>query len=481
MKFYKDKEFVRHITRLAVPIALQNLLTSVVNIVDQVMVGALPAEIANYAMSAVLLVNQIVFIFQIVIFAICNTNNVFISQYWGKNDRDAIPPAVGFGLCLSIVIALLTTLVCMLFPHFVVGLFAPKAEILRYAEEFLRVVALSFLPSTISIVLTFALRGLKQMKLALISNGAAIVVNCFLNFSLMFGKFGFPEMGLVGAAWGTAFSRIVEMVIVLVGLLIAKYPITARLPKMVTWSKDYLKKFSKMFLPILSNEVFWVLGASIYLAVFAQLPDSENVLAAVNVTQSVDKLVGVAMIGLGSATSVVIGNILGMNDVEKAKAYAKMSVQYSLVVGILIAAIMFALSFCVQFFFVNLNAESLAYARNLMMIFAVAAIVRTLTFNLMIGVLRAGGDTTFCFITETCTVWLIAVPICCLTGLLFQWRVEIIYSLIYVEEALKSLILYLRQRSGKWIRVLVGKDTPAVEQASAQGIEAEPEQESDPS
>ena len=456
MKFYKDREFVKHITRLALPIALQNLLTSIVNIVDQVMVGALPADIATYAMSAVLLVNQIVFIFQIIIFAICNTNNVFLSQYWGKNDRDSIPPAVGFGLSLSVLIAIVTTLACTLFPQFVVGLFAPKAEILRYAEEFLRVVALSFLPSTLSIVLTFALRGLKKMKLALIANGAAIVVNCFLNFSLMFGKLGFPQLGLVGAAWGTVFSRIVEMTIVIAGLLIAKYPITARLSKMFAWTKDYLRQFTKMFLPILSNELFWVLGSSVYLAVFAQLPDSENVLSAVNVTQSLDKLVGVAMIGLGSATSVVIGNILGTNDVEKAKAYAKMSVQYSLFVGLLVAGIMFALSFFVQYFFVNLNAESLNYARNLILIFAVAAVIRTLNFNL-IGVLRAGGDTTFCFLTETCTIWLIAVPVCCLTGLVFQWRVEIIYSLIYLEEALKALLLSLRQRSGKWIRVLVGK------------------------
>ena len=465
MDFLKDKVFLKSVLLLSIPIALQNLVTSVLNIFDQMMVGWLPPDIADNSLSAVYLANQVVFIFEILIFAACNTVNIFIAQYTNNGMGDQIPRRVGFVLTVNLCVIFAVGLLCGLAPGAVIGLFNPDASYAELAENFLRVVSLSMLPMGLSITLSFSMRAIKRMKVALISNIIAVACNIGFNYWFMFGGGFVPAMGLMGAAWGTVISRTIELVLVLGGLFLFKYPIVARFREMFRFDRAFTKQYFKMFFPILCNEIFWVLSTSfVYPFVYAQLPDSAVVLSSVTMAQSVDKILSVAMIGVGSAVGIIMGNVIGDGDRAKVDDYARKSHRFAVFLGVLIALLTVGSAFVAPSFFVNNSIEARNQAQNLLLLYACTAVFRTVTFNLVIGVLRSGGDTTYCMVMETLAIWLISVPLVLVGGLVFEWNVYILYLLSMVSEVVKCVFFYLRMRSGKWIKFDMQPQPVAVEQ-----------------
>ncbi len=465
--FFRDKDFMKKVVVLAIPIALQNLITSILNIFDQMMVGWLPKEIADNCLSAVLLANQIVYIFQIILFASCNTVNIFVAQYTNNGRQKDIPRRIGFLLVFNLSIAVVVTLVCMIFPNIVIGIFSPSESYRHLAEDFLRVVSWSFLPMCVSVTLGFSMRAIKKMKVVLTANVIAVALNIMFNYWFMFGGLGLEGYGLIGAAYGTILSRIIEMLIVLGGLIIFKSPIIASPRVMFKFGDGYFRRFIRMFIPILCNELFWVLSMTLYLTVYDKLPNSSTVLAAVNIANSVNNIISVAMIGVGSASGIIIGNILGDGDEKKARDYSKKSLQFSVFVGVMIGLIVVASAFVAPLMFKNVSVAAQQKARNLLFLYGLTSILRTLTFMLIIGILRSGGDTTFCMLVETGSIWLVSVPLVLLGGLVFGWNVYILYLLSNVSEAIKTVLCYVRAKGSRWIKMKTDKPVPTEEAGRA--------------
>lgn len=457
MNIFKDKEFLKKVIPLSLPIALQNLITSVLNIFDQMMVGWLPSEIADDCLSAVLLANQIVFIYQIILFASCNTVIIFIARYVSSGRMADVPKRVGFLLMINLSIAVIFTVMCAVFPQVCIGLFNPNDGYRKIAEEFLQKVAFSFIPQCISISFTFSMRAIKRMKVGLCANIIAVCLNILFNYWFMFGGLGVKPMGLSGAAYGTILSRSIEMLIVLGGVIIFKYPIVASPKKMFCFNDSFFKRFFPMFIPILCNEIFWVLSSSVYLFVYDKLPDSEVALAAVNIARCVDNIISVAMIGLGSAVGIVIGNFIGAGELETAKDYANKSIVFAFVLGIAIAALTASAAFFAPLCFIHVSENARKTATVLLLFYALTAVIRTLNFDYIIGILRAGGDTTYCMVCETLVVWAVSVPLVILGGLVFHLNLYVLYLLGNVCEVLKTIIFHRRAKSGKWIKTITKK------------------------
>lgn len=448
------KEFLKKVVPLSLPIALQNLIISVLNIFDQMMVGWLPGGIADDCLSAVLLANQIVFIFQEILFAACSTCVVFIAQYVSSGREDEIPKRVGFLLCFNVSIAVIVTILCAAFPEFCIGLFNPDEAYRQIAVEFLRRVSFSFIPMSVTLSFTFSMRAVKRMKVGLTANITAVLLNITFNYWFMFGGLGLSPMGIMGAAYGTILSRTIEMAITVIGMIVFRYPIIAHIKKMFAFGDGFFKRFIKMFVPILCNELFWVLSSTVYLYVYDKLPNSKVVLASVNIAKCVDNIVSVAMIGLGSAVGIVIGNKIGAGEFDTAKDYAKKSIIFSLVLGLIMGAVTAAAAFVAPMFFIRVSEEARITARYLLLLYAVSAILRTLVFDYVIGILRAGGDTTFCMIAETLAVWLVSVPLVLVGGLVFKWNIYILYILGCVCEVIKAVVFQIRIKKNKWIKAL---------------------------
>ncbi len=457
MKFWKDKVFLKKILLLSIPIALQNLITSILNIFDQLMVGSLPTN-ADNCLSAVLLANQVVFIFQIIIFSTANTANIFITQYSESGKKEKIYSCMGFLLIIVPILCIVFTLLCSIFPNYVIGLFNPSEGYAHLSSEFLQVVSFSFIPMGISVVFNFTMRGIKRMKVGLTANIVAVLCNIVLNYVFMFGAFGIPAYGLVGAAYGTIISRIIETIIMVGGVVLLRYPLLSSPKKMFYFERGFIKQYFKMFVPILCNEIFWVLSSTVYLYVYDKLPSSEVALAAMNIAQSVDKIVSVAMLGIGSAAGIIIGNTIGEGDIEKVNDYANKSWWFSIFTGILIGLMTAALSFIAPSFFGKASAEAQHTATILLLLFAITAILRNINFMEVIGILRSGGDTTFCMVSETLAIWLVSVPLVFYGGLAKQWNIYILYLLGNVCELIKCIVFTIRTRRGKWLKFITNRN-----------------------
>ena len=463
------KKFYKQVLILAVPIALQNLLTALLNIFDQMMVGWLPDGAADTGLSAVLLAKQIVFIYQIVIFAVCNTVNIFIAQYTENGKHDLIKNRAGFTFALITIVSLAFTFVCYFAAEGVIGLFNPSEAYRSQAVDFLRLVSISFVPMGLSVGIVFMLRALKRLGAALVVNVCACGLNFLLNYTFMFGLFGFEPIGLLGAAYGTIFSRTAECVAMIVVLFALKNPLVGKPKEMFRFDPTFAKQYFKMFFPILCNEIFWVLASTVYLFVYDKLDNSEVVLASVNIAQSLDKIVSVVMIGAGSAVGVVIGNVIGRGDKREVKAYANEATKFSVMTGAAVAVLTVGAAFVAPLVFVNASAATHSTARNLILLYAVTAIPRTVGFTQVIGILRSGGDTTFCMISETVTVWAISVPLAMLCGLVFKANVYVVYLASNVCEIIKNVVFGLRVRSGKWIKFGITDGDPALAAAEEGG------------
>lgn len=447
------REVYRRLLVLAIPIALQNFLSALLNIIDSTMVQSL----GEPQMGAVLLVNQFIFIYQVVIFAIAGASVVFISQFYGKGDTKRVSPVFFLACIMVVFVAVGFTLVSYFAPSWLLNVFfnPNSATVLSEGTRFLKAVSWSFLPFGIATLIGISLRGMQKVIMPLVVSASVIGINFFFNFTFMFGKFGFPNLGIEGAAVGTVIARAAEMLVLIAVVVIRKYPIFARPSVMCRITKDYIKKYIKLFLPACANEIFWVLGTSIYLMVFSQLSNSESILAAVNITQSIDKLLFVVLVGLGNAAGVVVGNEIGAGNDERAKIAGRYSVSFATFVGIAVGLLTMLMTLIVPFIYPNTSLESIKHAQYLMLIFGVFLVARARTFTLIVGVLRAGGDTIFCMLIESVTIWLVAVPIALLTGLVFHWPIEAIYACIYSEEIIKMVVVNMRFKRGKWMKNLV--------------------------
>lgn len=453
LNFLKDKSFTKQIIALSIPVAFQNLISAILNIFDQLMVGWLDPSIADYCLSAVLLANQIVFIFQIILFAVCNSTNIFLAQYTQNGKDSLIPQRVGVAFIVNMVLCLIMSGLCFFAPKFMVSLFNANVEYATYAQEFLKIVSISFIPMTVSITFGFVLRALKKLNVVLVGNLCGVVLNIILNYVLMFGKLGFEPMGLLGAAWGTVISRTVEAVIIVVGILICKYPVIASPKKMFYIDKEYNKQFFKVGFPILISEIMWVLSTSVYLYVYDKLPNSQVMLAGVNIAGSVERIITVAVIGIGVAAGVLISNVIGENNNEKLKTYANYCMQFAFSAGLVISVVTFACAFFAPSFFMNVSAEAANTGKILIIVYAATSILRTMSFMLVIGILRSGGDATYTMVSEAIITWAIGVPLVVVGGLVFKWNIYVLFTLTMFAELLKCVLYYFRVKSNKWVKL----------------------------
>ena len=452
-KFFNDKKYLKLLFLLAIPIALQNLLSALLNIVDGIMVSFLPYN--NEKMAAILICNQIIFIFSIIIFAIGSASSVFASQFYGKKDLTKVPKCTGISLTISSAATLIFVLATYFFAKPLISIFSNDSLVIEYGTKFMKLVCFSFIPFSISSIINITLRGIRKVYVGFYVLLLGIASNVFFNYVFMFGKLGFPNIDIAGAALGTVIARFVELVAIILICVFKKYPVIASPKNMFSFDRILFKNSLKVMLPAIANEIFWVLGNTCFIAIFGRMENGTAIQAAINITNNIDKLVYVFLIGVGVATSITVGNELGAMKMEQAKESGEKSIAFSFLIGILTGIIMAVLIFFIPKIYSHADITTINLAKKLMIIFSCSMIIRSLNFTLFIGILRGGGDTRYAFILETITIWCIAVPLCIVSALVFKLQPEIVYIFIFSEELIKLFIVFKRFKSGKWQRNLV--------------------------
>lgn len=445
----KDRPFLKMLWVLAIPIVVQNLISSSLNMVDTLMIGRLgEGEIA-----AVGLANQLFLLIITGLTGICAGAGVFISQYWGKKDIENIKRMLGLALIVGSLYALIITVFVQCFPSQSIGFFNKDPKILELGSIYLKIVSISYIFTAITFAYSFALRCIGRTKLPMIASGIAVVINIIFNGVFIFGIGDWiPAMGVSGAALATLLARIIETLVILVGVYKKKYELAAHLKELVPIPRDLMARAAKPMLAITGNEVCWGLGSIVYTKAYGHI--GYEAVTSVQIVNTITNFFLVVIFALASAVLTIVGNAIGEGDFSKAKLYAKRIIVLAIGIGIVICgAIILLAPFIVSCF--NVAPDVATVTINVLLINAVIIIPRVFTIVMIMGIFRGGGDTRYSLVLEACTMWLIGVPLSFIGAYLLGLKLEYVVAMIMMEELVKSIFCMIRFRSFKWIHNMV--------------------------
>lgn len=447
---FGDKNFYRTLARIAAPIALQQLVTSSVNLLDVLMVG----QMGEVSIAALGLSNQVFFLMTVILFGASSGMAIFTAQYWGKRDIVNIRKVLGIGILLAVSISFLFMLAVLIVPEKVLGYYTNDPEVLALGAEYLRIVGWCYIPTAISYTLISVLRSTENVKLPTAVSVFALSMNIFLNYTLIFGNFGMPALGVRGAAIGTTVSRILECLVMIYFAYRMKTPAAAKLRELFGFDWAFFKNTFKTSFPALLNEGVWAFGITTYNSIYAHI--GTEAIAAVNINSTIESMALVVFIGTAHASAIIIGNQIGAGNEAVAYDYGRRIIVLGISGAVLVGVLLIFLRGPILSFY-NITEESLFYANRLLLFFSLTLWVRVSNMTIFIGVLRSGGDTRFCLLTETMAVWLVGVPAALVGATVFNLPVYYVYLLAALEEVTKFFVIQGRFRSKKWINNLTEK------------------------
>lgn len=445
----QSKNFYRQMLAIAVPVALQSLLTSFLNTLDTIMISSL----GDASIAGVGLANQVFFIFTFICFGINTGSAVLFAQAWGKKDCEQVQRVNQISLLLGVGTGLVFTVVGVLFPYLIVRLFIQDEAVVLAGGDYLRVAALTYVITAISFSLGNALRSTGSPKTPLVATIISFVANGFFNYVFIFGKFGFPALGVVGAALGTLVARLLEVAVLV--LVIHKYtgPIKLPLRHWQTIPREFWDVYWQTTLPVIVNESFWALGQVFYSAAYAMVGTQAT--AAVQVAAAVQNIAFVVIRGLGSSCSIMLGNSIGQNKIDQAKQDAHRFVWLSIGIGLMIGIIESLTPHWTLLVFGDLSPTVFDLGKQLLQIMGIIFTFKALNSTIIVGILRGGGDTRYGMFLEMGCVWLVGVPLSLLAAGIWHMPVTMVLLLAGMEDITKVFIGLYRVYSNKWIHQLV--------------------------
>lgn len=444
---HDDREFYKTLVRLAVPIILQNLVASALNMVDTIMVG----QLGSTEIASVGLANQVFFILNLFLFGVNSGAAIFTAQFWGKGDIQNIKRVLGLNIVLGVSAALIVTMAAACFPQQVLAVFSKDSDVVILGGQYLRIVAISYTATAVTFSYAFTLRSTQQVRLPMMVSFLALGLNTILNYVLIFGKLGFPAMGVRGAAIATVAARVVEMLMLLGTVYIRDYEIAAKIREMIDVSGEFIRQFIATITPVILNELLWAIGVSLYSVVYGRM--GTGIIASINIVSTVERLAMVAFFAMGHACAVMVGNQIGAGEENKAFYYAKRFITVGPTMGIFMSIFLMAGSRLILLPF-RVPADVSGWAAHILLIASVLMPLRIFNMIMIVGILRSGGDTRFSLIMDAFGTWLIAVPMAILGGLVLRLSIELVYIMIATEEIFKFVLGIRRFVTRKWINNL---------------------------
>ena len=447
-----DSLFVRRVLTITLPIILQNLISSSLQIVDGLMVSGL----GDISYAAVVQANRFSFLFLLFCFGVSSGGAIFMSQFWGANDIRRMRQSLGVSLLWIGVVSLLFFLAAILFPGFIIGLFLPQGESAVIAKVYLRWVAPAYLFQGINMIYASCLKSGEKTHIPLVSSSIGIVLNTFLNYCLIYGNFGLPAMGVKGAALATCISAATTLILTLAMAYGMHLPAGARLKDMIGADRAFLKRHAKTTLPVVFNEGLWALGVTMYGIYYGHMGDTA--VAAMGVVSSIDNLLWIFIFGMMHATAIICGKEIGAGQPQQAYLYAKRMIAAAMLTAIILGVVLALIRYPMLSLFSGLSEPVIQTAALVLLIESFTMWFRAFNAVNVVGVLRSGGDTVFSMKLDVGAMWLIGVPLCALATFVLKLPVELVYLCTMAEEAVKMVIGIPHFTSRKWIQDLTNTE-----------------------
>ncbi len=444
--FTKDKSFYKTLITLAIPISLQNLITFAVNFADNLMIGSL----GDNAVSGVYVGNQMQTVVQMFIGGVEGAILILAAQYWGKKDTGSIRKVVSIGVKFALGVGIAASLIAVLFPSVVIGLFTQEAGVIQEGAVYLQIVGFTYLFFCISQVMIASMRSVETAKIGLYISIIALVVNVSLNYILIFGKLGFPAMGVRGAAVATLISRVLEMCVSAGYVFFMDKKLRLGFRDLLRTDRQLLKDFVRYGLPIIGGQVVWSVNMLANTKILGCY--TAGVMAAASITGMLHNLIYVWMNGLSSAVGIITGKTVGAGLYEKMKEYAKTVQMIFLGVGLVSGALvlLFRDGFIGLY---DVSAEAQAYSYQFINVIAVTIIGTCYQAACLFGLVKSGGDISFVFKNDTIFVFLVVIP----SALIAMWMGAapwVVFACLKCDQILKCFVAVVKINRYNWMKNL---------------------------
>ena len=449
----RGKAFYRNVVTLAAPIVLQNLVTTALGLCDTFMVGLL----GEAPLAAVTLANLPIFVIQLLIFGIQSGSSVLISQYWGKGDTDTINRVMGIGFYVAGAISTVFALVMFFFPAELMGLLTNNQELVELSVGYCQLVGFSYMFNSLTGVYVGAHRSMENPLLGLRIFAVSMALNTFLNWVFIFGNLGAPKLGVTGAAIATLASRIVEFFI-MVGYAALNKRFRIRFSLLLRPGRVLVKDFIRYSTPVVMNETLWGLGNSLYPTIMGHMDQSKEILAAYSISGNVEKIFTVLVFGVAATAAIIVGREIGAGRREQVYEVGCALNTLAALVGAVMGGsmVLLAHSPAGSWFYslFHLSPTSAATATMMLTFLGVVLPLRSFDSTNIVGVLRGGGDVRAATLIDLSPLWIVAIPLAFLFGIVLEWGIFWVYVGISMETICKSFLGVWRLRSRLWINDL---------------------------
>ena len=441
---FKDRIFLRNLGWLAIPIIINEMLNSLINMMDTFMTGKLGAA----SVTAIGLGNQGFFLFSLIIFGICSGASIFMGQYWGNNDIKSVHKVMGIAYLMVILDSAIFFVGALFFPEIIMGIYSKDPEVIRLGAGYLRVVGFSYVLTGLIVVNNAALKATRCAMQPMITTFISLIVNIICNSIFIFVM----KMGVVGAAFGTLCARTIELITQIVIIKARNNAVLTDFGDYFKLDKAFLKNYFIITTPVLLNEFMWALGTTVYNIAYKYAGTISQ--AAVQVANVVQNLFVVFGMGVGASCGILISNALGARDKDKAIDYAKKCTYLAILCSVFLGAVLFTISpFVVNLF--DIENEGKHYAELMLWVVSIGMLFKTINYINIVGILRNGGDTIFCFICDTASVWLVGVPMAFLGAKYLGLPIYVVYAMVYSEEVFKTIVSQTRVIRKTWLKTVI--------------------------
>ena len=444
MKEQKEN-FYQKVFALVIPMALQNLINVGVSATDVLMLG----KVGEKALSGCSLGGQMFWILSLFLFGAASGGSVLVAQYWGKKETEAIEKVMAISILFTEIVAILFMLASLIFPEQIMSVYTKDPEVARQGVRYMRVLAFTYPIAAYTMTYLNLLKSIEKVVISTVVYASSLLLNIVVNAILIFGLFGAPQLGVVGAAIGTLSARCMELLIVLFYSKCKCKEVRVHLSMILKPDKILTKDFFYYAYPVILNEVLWGVGYSANTAIMGRLGSSAT--AANSVAQVIRQLSMVVGFGVSNATAIMIGKAIGEKRKDVAESYAKKLVRLSFVCGIAGSILVLVIRPLIVTI-LGFTGQTATYLMNFLLVMSYYVIGQALNSTFVVGIFRSGGDTRFGMILDMTTMWCCSILLGALAAFVFKLPITVVYIILLSDEIIKLPFCFMRYRQKKWLK-----------------------------
>jgi putative MATE family efflux protein len=444
-----DKNFYRTLAAIAVPLALQNLITYGIGLADNFMVGSL----GDVALSGVFISNQVQWLLQMLSVGIGAALVILAAQYIGKKDITNAKAVISIALKIGLAVGMFFTVLVILLPAQILRLFTYDETVIAEGMRYIGIVCFSYMFFCGNTVLLASMRCVQNTRIGFFSSLTGFCLNVFLNWVLIFGHLGFPALGVKGAAVATLIARFSELAVTFCFVRFKDKTLQFRIRDMGLHDTGILKDFFKYGIPVILGDILWGIAGNAQIAILGRL--GTEVLAANTIAANLHQLLSVMVYAIANASGVIIGRTVGSGDRELVKVYAKTLQLLFLSIGIFTGLVIFlSKDIILALGFPNISNEAHVYALQFLSVFSVTIVGTAYQMSVLTGIVRAGGATSFVLINDLIHVWLIVIPSALLSAFVFHFPPVAVFACLKCDQILKCAVAVVKLNKWNWMKKL---------------------------